>query len=83
MSPGIIFSDDMSSGKSSRVPRWTLFPGDMSSGIAETTKDLNEWKATLEEALPDAPTASHTVGMLRRKDDQSQSPYRGVVAVYQ
>ncbi|GJZ46064.1 putative RNA-directed DNA polymerase [Tanacetum coccineum] len=43
---------------------------------AETTKDLNEWKAALEEALPDAPTASQTVGL-------SQRPYRGGVAVYQ
>ncbi|GKE05489.1 hypothetical protein Tco_1397507 [Tanacetum coccineum] len=50
---------------------------------AETTEDLNEWKAALEEALPDAPTASQTVGLLRRKDYQSQRPYRGVVAVYQ
>ncbi|GJW76703.1 disulfide isomerase-like protein 2-3 [Tanacetum coccineum] len=50
---------------------------------AETTEDLNEWKAALEEALPDAPTASQTVGLLRRKDDQSQRPYRGGVAVYQ
>nr|GEW41024.1 Rho GTPase-activating protein REN1-like isoform X1 [Tanacetum cinerariifolium] len=29
---------------------------------AETTEDLNEWKAALEEALPNAPTASQTVG---------------------
>ncbi|GKA80021.1 disulfide isomerase-like protein 2-3 [Tanacetum coccineum] len=42
---------------------------------AETTEDLNEWKAALEEALPDALTASQTVGLLRRNDDQSQRPY--------
>ncbi|GJV97826.1 protein disulfide-isomerase 2-3 [Tanacetum coccineum] len=50
---------------------------------AETTEDLNEWKVALEEALPDAPTASQIVGLLKRKDDQSQRPYRGVFPIYQ